>query len=882
MRTRRWIPCFASWGAEAVVWLPVFDTHTARGVLILARCRPLPFARADADLLAAMAYRIGLALEQARRKVQLEQIVRTGREISRHLDESTVGVEAVRLFPSVVGADAAVLVLHDANGVPRCGARFGMDSAWDGAWTRLADHLLANAALAGGEPYSTPDVHDAVEQIAWKELKNCPVRALMAVPIRREEQVQGLLFAMRFSTRSFSPDTAQMASLFAGQTSAALVNARLYRAVRESEQRFSTAFQRSPLAIALTSLPEGKFLDVNEIFLRGMGYTREEMIGRTYQELGIFAAGDDRAALRVERQESGSVYAKECKLCTKSGNILTYLLSISTVYIDGRQCVLSSGIDITERKWAERKLRESEERLNLALAGADLGMWDWNAVTDEVKLNGRGAEMLGYSAEEIAPRVSIWDRLIHPEDLPRVREVLDAHLAGDTPYYETEHRFLTKSGKWIWVLVKGKVMHRDDLGRPLRAVGTCLDITEAKQIQGERVLMEHQRQQVWRAESLSRMAGGIAHHFNNLIGAVMGNLELVLDELPQESNHRFGVAEAMDASRRAAEISQLMLAYLGQSSMKKERLDLVEAAGEALPLLISSVPKNVRLKTVFPPRGPIVLADGVHLKQILANLVANSAEAIGEGDGEIVLEIGEKEAGEVRPSRFFPLEWEPGTGTYACLSVSDTGCGLDAATLERVFDPFFSTKFTGRGLGLSVVLGLVRAHGGAIAVESEPGRGAVFRLLFPELARETPPPRKKETPVAGTIGREGLLLLVDDEPMIRRVVGAQLARLGYEVITACDGVDAVEKFNLRRDEFRMVVLDLVMPVMDGWETLAALRASRPDIPVVLASGYDEAQVMHGDQPERPGAFLHKPFGMKDLIAALDTARGAFLVGDRED
>ncbi|HAA04611.1 MAG TPA: hypothetical protein DCE18_14795 [Syntrophobacteraceae bacterium] len=858
-------------GAETAVWLPVLDAHDARGVLILARCRPLPFAHSDADLLVAMAYRIGLALEQAQRNTQLKQIVAAGREIGHHLDESIVGAEAVRLLPAVVGADAAALVLSNSSGPPRCVTQVGVDPAWNHVWSRLTDTLLRYSRLAGSLPYCTTDLHAATEQFALDVPKSCPVRALLAIPVGREERVRGLLYAMRYSTRPFRPDTLQVATLYADQLSAALENARLYRAVRESEQRFSTAFQWSPVANTLTSLPEGKFLDVNETFLRDTGYTREEVIGQTHFELRIFDNPVDQAEIRVELLDHGQVYARECRFRTKSGHILICLISVSMVAIDDRPCALSSIIDITKHKSAEQELRESEERLKLALMGADLGMWDWNVVTGKVGFNSRWAEMLGYSPEEIEPHVRTWEMLIHSDDTSYVREVLNSHLAGETPHFETEHRFRTESGKCIWVLDKGKVTHRDGQGRPLRFVGTCLDITEAKQIQSERLSMEHQKQQVWRAESLSRMAGGITHHFNNLLGAVMGNLELALGDLPQEADARLRVAEAMKASHRAAEISQLMLAYLGQTSVKQEPLNLAEATREALPLLLSSIPKHVRLKTRFPSQGPTILADGVHLKQILTNLVSNSAEAIGEQAGEIVVEIGVTAASDMRASRFFPLDWEPHGARYACVSVADTGCGLDAATMERIFDPFFSTKFTGRGLGLAVVLGLVRAHGGAVAVASQPGAGATFRVYFPESEQDAQVPARESVPISAALEGEGLVLLVDDEPMIRTMASALLARLGYGVIDARDGLDAVEKFRIRKDDFLLVILDLTMPLMDGWETLAALRAVRSDIPVVLSSGYDEAQVMRGHHSEQPQAFLRKPYGMKDLTAALRAA-----------
>ena len=374
-------------GAEEVVWLPVIGSQAARGVLILARCRPLPFAHADADLLFAMAYRIGLALDQAQHSTQLAQIVQASREIGRLLDGAAVETAAVQMFPKIVGADAAALVLGDPSGKFRCVARLGLDQLWDLTWSRLTAHLLSDTSLSGSEPFSTHDLRTILDRFSLEMPEGCRVRALLAVPISREEWGQGLLFAMRFSTIPFNPDATRVAMLYAGQVSAALENAMLYRAVRD---------------------------------------------------------------------------------------------------------------ELIERMRAERELRESEERLKLALMGADLGMWDWNVITGEVQFNSRWTEMLGYSPGEIEPHVRSLEKLIHPDDLPHVMEALNSHLEGDTSHYETEHRFLTKSGKWIWILDKGKVTHRDAEGRPLRVVGTYLDITEAKQI----------RPSDFRSSSKSTRSGG--------------------------------------------------------------------------------------------------------------------------------------------------------------------------------------------------------------------------------------------------------------------------------------------------------------------------------------------------------------------------------------
>jgi signal transduction histidine kinase len=253
---------------------------------------------------------------------------------------------------------------------------------------------------------------------------------------------------------------------------------------------------------------------------------------------------------------------------------------------------------------------------------------------------------------------------------------------------------------------------------------TMRDITE-------RLEMEHRIQRTKKAESLNRMAGAIAHHYNNLMGVVLGNLELALDDLPRESNPRENIAEAMQASRRAADLSQLMLAYLGQRVGKVEPLDLSELCREALETMRSSLPKKVRLKIELPDQGPIVRAEAIQMKQVLKNLVVNAVEAAGHGEGDITVAICVMQGSGIPKSHVYPAGWEPKAETYACLSVTDTGRGMDAETLEKLFDPFFTTKFSGRGLGLAVVTGTVKAHEGAIAVESRSGQGTTFQVFLP-------------------------------------------------------------------------------------------------------------------------------------------------------
>ncbi len=416
-----------------------------------------------------------------------------------------------------------------------------------------------------------------------------------------------------------------------------------------------------------------------------------------------------------------------------------------------------------------------------------------------------------------------------------------------------------------------RVIRVEWAGEPAYLV-SLRDITARKQAEGERLRLERQLWQTHKAESLGRMAGAIAHHFNNLLGAVMGNLELALDGPAHETTVRLSLNQAMNASRRAAEISRLMLAYVGQGTGQRELHSLATLCQAALPLLNAALPATVQLKTEWDEPGPRVRADAAQLRQVLTNLVINAAEAIGENEGDITITISVTGPAELPAGHFYPPGWQPQAEFYACLSVADSGAGLAPEAAEKIFDPFFSTKFTGRGLGLPVALGIVKAHGGAIAVAGEPDRGATFYVLLPVVAQPLPPPYPAIPGQPGPALEPATVLVVEDEPIVRKVAQNMLQRSGHTVMTAADGVEAAIILTEASHRVDCVLLDLNMPRMNGWETLAALRRIRPSLGVILTSGYDKAQVMAGaPSSAAPPVFLAKPYSLADLQAALVAA-----------
>ena len=338
----------------------------------------------------------------------------------------------------------------------------------------------------------------------------------------------------------------------------------------------------------------------------------------------------------------------------------------------------------------------------------------------------------------------------------------------------------------------------------------------------------------------------------------------------------------MESSLNAAEMSRLMLTYLGQSFDKREQLDLSDTCLRDLPMLQALMPANVVLYSNLPLPGPVIKANTNQIQQVLTNLITNAREATEKSGGIISLCVKQVLPAEIPTKNRFPVDWQLKDNVYACLEVTDSGGGIEEKDIEKLFDPFFSTRFTGRGMGLAVVLGIVKAHKGVITVKSELKQSSIFRVFFPLSTEELPMQAQNSGGIASKVINTdsliklkdgGTVLLVEDEQMLCNMAAIMLESLGYCVLTAKDGIEALEVFGRHQSEIKFVLTDLTMPRMSGWATLTALRKLQPGIPVILASGYDKAHVMTGDHLELPQALLAKPYNIKALSSAIGMAMG---------
>ncbi|MBP8250827.1 MAG: response regulator [Herpetosiphon sp.] len=389
------------------------------------------------------------------------------------------------------------------------------------------------------------------------------------------------------------------------------------------------------------------------------------------------------------------------------------------------------------------------------------------------------------------------------------------------------------------------------------------NITERKQLEQERILYERKLLEAQKMESLGVLAGGIAHDFNNALMTILGNAAIALLDLDQDSEPYQSVRAIEQSAREASELTKQMLAYSGKGNFLMQAINLNEIMHTMDTLLHSAIPKSVTLKFDLSDTIADIEGDPNQLRQIILNLLTNAGEAIGERNGQILVKTY-SQTWTVAPPSVAIAPHLP-AGTYVCLEVIDTGIGITSDTLEKIFDPFFSTKFTGRGLGLAVVLGIIRGHGGTIDVRSQPNRGTSIRVFLPTIKKVEKVTQTVPTPSINTH-----ILVVDDEPSVRWVTERVLKRLGFDVLACNDGKSAIETLQQHLNDIACVLLDLTMPIMNGEQTLKALRAIKPNLPIIMMSGYSEETASTHIKRSNLVAFLQKPFTISELQETLST------------
>jgi PAS domain S-box-containing protein len=407
-----------------------------------------------------------------------------------------------------------------------------------------------------------------------------------------------------------------------------------------------------------------------------------------------------------------------------------------------------------------------------------------------------------------------------------------------------------------------------------RLLSVIRDATDAVRQEAERLEMEKRLLQSQRMESLGLMAGGVAHDFNNMLTGILGNTSLALMNLPAGSPIRDDLQRVEQICFQAAELCQQLLAYSGRGRFEVRAVRLNDLIGEMHHLLQVSIHKKIRLQLDLDPGLPSADLDVPQIRQLILNLVINASEAIGDCEGTIRIGTARFTADADALAGFQAAE-SAGPGAFIRLEVTDTGAGIQPDDLQHIFDPFFSTKFTGRGLGLAAVQGIVRGHGGALRVESKPGQGATFTFLFPQGTESAPAaPAAQTAPEATAPGQAARILVVDDEPTIRNLASRILALRNHQITLAHEGSEALDLFRTDPEAFDCVLLDLTMPRMSGHEVMEAMRALNPHTPILIMSGYSEADIARKFHGISPTGFIQKPFNAAELTRQVELCLGA--------
>ncbi len=630
--------------------------------------------------------------------------------------------------------------------------------------------------------------------------------------------------------------------------------------LKQAEKRFRNLFDEAPVMYVITRAVGGEpiITDCNALFQKKLGYSLEEVQNRS---LADFYSPGSREKLKVfcgyERALSGSFGAEERELVSKCGKTIYTLLQAVPERDEAGKVIGTRAmfVDITERIQSRQALRKSEEKHRALLAALPdtifridrEGRFLETVPAKNFRLLTQPENFFGRTVEEVMPPG------LARQSLDYVRRALDT---GNMQIFEYQLNMADEMRFYEC---------RMTVSEPDVVLAIVRDITKRVRAEEERKVLENRMMHVQKLESIGVLAGGIAHDFNNLLTGILGNAGLALLKMPAESPMRKHLENIEKTAQRAAEMCTQLLAYSGKGKFIIQPINVNDLIREMTHLLELSISKNILLKLNLSPNLPAVEADATQLRQVLMNLITNASDAIGDQNGMIRLTTGVKFCGSSTLKHMFFGNNLP-EGRYMYVEISDTGMGMDEVTLGKIFDPFFSTKRRGRGLGLAAVLGIVRGHQGALQIHSRPGKGTIFTVLFPVTDKKA-----EALPEMGSIDPgwrgSGTVLVVDDEEPVRTAGQMILEYAGFQVLTASDGREALEICRQRGDTIDLVLLDMMMPNLSGKETFQELQripAAR-NARVILSSGYNEEDATHRFAANGLAGFIQKPYQPRQLL-----------------
>lgn len=796
--------------------------------------------------------------------------------------------------PPLFLASAAALVLFDdeATGMRGRVTATRLNQRECQALTAIGSRLaqLYCHTSAGIDLSDLPgDIRQALP--SWKD------GHLLYFPIRAEGRLLGVLLVFYHGRPKVEVETLHLGTVLAQNVAGSLRRATALQKLQESEKKFREIFENVAEGIYQSTV-DGRFITVNQSLVKMLGYDSVEEVLQLDVARDLYVDPRDRQRLARLVEQEGRLFNVELRLRRKDGRPIAVLMNDRAVKDEqGRVLYYEATLEnITDRKMIEEALEAAA--VGLSAVPEDRFYTSLVEALCRILQGDRGFVGRVEEGEIHVLRILA----AHPADeftddnvyrlAPSLLEAIKSQpdtliLSGHEQHLALELAHPLRSEKGA-LLLSPIYNHRNEflgiLGLEVssppdnlalaRSVMKIFSMRAAAEL--DRKVQEEARQkleqQLWHAQklkSLGILAGGIAHDFNNLLAGILGNAELARLELPAGASAQHYIQQIELATRRASDLTRQMLAYAGKGKYIVEHVDLSLLVKEIGQLLQVTISKKITLNYALKEGLPLVEGDRSQLQQVVMNLITNASEAIGDAKGEIHLETGECVVEELDPDALI-LDTPLDRRAYVFLRIRDTGRGMTAEEIGRIFDPFYTTKFTGRGLGLAAVLGIVRSHHGNLCVQSQPGVGTTFQIFFPATDRLAQP-KKDRTPRMKEVRGNGTVLVIDDEPAVRKIAERMLRRQGYEVVAAADGREGLLKFQEVAEDVSLVIVDMTMPELSGLELVQRLRQFNSRVPIVLTSGYSGDEAMKACSDLRVSGFLQKPFTYQELVQVLQNA-----------
>jgi len=723
-------------------------------------------------------------------------------------------------------------------------------------------------AIRTGQICSTQNMHTDPLFAPWRsEAEKRGYASAQSFPLKTDQGVFGALTIYSTLPDAFTKEESSLLNTFAGNLSYGISmlrsrkeRERVENELRQSEARYRSLFENKHTVMLIIDPVDGQIVDANPAAVSFYGWRYEELCAKNITQVNVLSPDEILREMNRSRKRECNYFVFQHRLA--DGSVRDVEVVSGPISIEGKSLLYSIVNDITERKKAEELLLESNSRMHFIMKAANAGLWENEVARKHSVWSEEIWPLFGLEPYSCEPSFDNWLKTILPQDLDRVREQVRQTLDNGIEF-NCVWRVQYQDGSLHWLMSKG-TPYFDEQGKVLKYVGIIIDVTDRKIEEEKKSQLEASLRKSQRLETIGTLAGGIAHDFNNILTPILGYAELGAYALSKKDPLYEYFTEIICAAKRASAMVSQILTFSRAQESTPVAMRLQTVITEAMKLLRPSIPSSITIERRIDPLCSNILADPSQMHQVILNLCTNAFQSMEQHGGIMTIALREL----VPDEHLLGLVPKLQRKKYVELSISDTGTGMDEVIIERIFEPFFSTKSVnkGTGLGLSVVHGIVASVGGEIWAESHPGKGSVFRIYLPVIADQI----KKDVSEPEVVFGSARLLFVDDELATLKMVTVLLGRLGYHVQTANSPFEAIELFQEHPERFDLVITDLTMPEMNGIELSSRLREISPELPVILITGYGKDIE---DSPLLGSSGIHtilkKPVSMITLVSAIN-------------